>query len=64
MYEFFTPALDRIASISGKSDKPADSVPVIGDTIPIDSASNAACVPTVPTRETAAGGMTLPVGRC
>jgi hypothetical protein len=55
MNEFSVSALDILAGISGKSDKPADFVP-------IDSAPNAARAPIVPTRETTAGGMTLPVG--
>jgi hypothetical protein len=64
MNEFFVPTLDRIASMSYQSDRPADSVPIIGDAIPLDSAPNAALTPIVPTRETAAGGVALPVGRC
>jgi hypothetical protein len=62
MNEFFVPTLDMVASMSYQSDRPADSVPVFGVAIPIDSASNAALAPIVPTRETAVGGMTLPVG--
>jgi hypothetical protein len=48
--------------MSYQSDRPADSVPRIGDAIPIDSAPNAARAPIVPTRETTAGRVALPVG--
>jgi hypothetical protein len=64
MNEFFVPTLDMVASMSYQSDRPADSVPVFDDAIPIDSGLNAALTPIVPTREAAAGGTTLPVGRC
>jgi hypothetical protein len=60
--EFSVSALDIVLSMPYQSDKPADSVPVFGNAIPIDSAPNAACVLLVPTRETAVGGMALPVG--
>jgi hypothetical protein len=58
MYEFFTPALDILAGISGKSDKPADFVP-------IDSAPDAARAPSVPLpgiTKAMVGGVALPVG--
>jgi hypothetical protein len=48
--------------MSYQSDRPADSVPVFGDAVPMDSASNAARASIVPTRETTAGGVALPVG--
>jgi hypothetical protein len=50
--------------MSYQSDRPADLVPRFGDAIPMDSGSNAARASIVPTRETAAGGVALPVGRC
>jgi hypothetical protein len=62
MNEFSVSALDIVPSMPYQSDKPADSVPVFGNAIPIDSASSAAHAPIDRTRETAAGGMTLPVG--
>jgi hypothetical protein len=64
MNEFSVSALDIVPNMPYQSDKPADSVPRIGDAIPIDSASNVAFAPIVPTRETAAGGLALPVGWC